>query len=154
MKNKGFTLIELLVVIAIIGILSTIGVVSFNSARKKARDAKREGDLRMLQSKLEVYAADNESYPVPSNWSDLMTALGIESEIQSPSASTPYCYYYKPSGSPTEYALSVKIETSKPSGSYTTDLSGYEGPVSSTGNDTDCSPSCSANDVYCLHGGL
>ncbi|MCX6785799.1 MAG: type II secretion system protein [Candidatus Komeilibacteria bacterium] len=42
MRNrKGFTLIELLVVIAIIGLLSSLAVVNLNSARGKARDAKR-----------------------------------------------------------------------------------------------------------------
>jgi prepilin-type N-terminal cleavage/methylation domain-containing protein len=38
--KRGFTLIELLVVIAIIGLLSTLSVVSFSTAREKTRVAK------------------------------------------------------------------------------------------------------------------
>ncbi len=53
--KKGFTLIELLVVIAIIGLLSTIAVVSLNSARQKGRDAKRVADIRQIQTALELY---------------------------------------------------------------------------------------------------
>ncbi|MFA6410930.1 MAG: type II secretion system protein [Candidatus Buchananbacteria bacterium] len=64
MKNKkGFTLIELLVVIAIIGLLSTLAVVSLNSARQKARDAKRVADIRQVQTALELYFNDKNSYP-------------------------------------------------------------------------------------------
>lgn len=63
MKRQGFTLIELLVVIAIIGLLSTLAVVALGSARVKARDSKRLSDLKQLQTALELYYTDQNSYP-------------------------------------------------------------------------------------------
>ncbi len=60
--NKGFSLIELLVVIAIIGILGSSLTLFFQSAREKARDAKRKADLKNLQSSIE--ANQNGSFPV------------------------------------------------------------------------------------------
>lgn len=63
MKKKGFTLIELLVVIAIIGILSSVVVVSLQSARVKARDAKRIADVDAIKSALSLYYDSNLSYP-------------------------------------------------------------------------------------------
>jgi len=62
-SKKGFTLIELLVVIAIIGLLSTLSVLALNSARAKARDAKRISDVKQLQTALEMYYNDNNDYP-------------------------------------------------------------------------------------------
>jgi type II secretion system protein G len=63
-KNvRGFTLIELLVVIAIIGLLASIVLIALNSARQKSRDAKRIGDLRQIQTALELYYNDNGGYP-------------------------------------------------------------------------------------------
>ena len=64
MNKKGFTLIELLVVIAIIGLLSTLSVVALGSARQKSRDSKRLSDLKQVQTALELYYTDNNSYPV------------------------------------------------------------------------------------------
>ena len=62
--NKGFTLIELLVVIAIIGILSSVVLASLNTARLKARDAKRILDVKQLQNALQLYSEDNNGgYP-------------------------------------------------------------------------------------------
>ena len=52
-KNTGFTLIELLVVIAIIGILSSVVLVSLNSARKKGTDARVQEEIAQVRTQLE-----------------------------------------------------------------------------------------------------
>ena len=62
-NNRAFTLIELLVVVAIIGILSSVVLASLNTARAKARDARRISDLRQIRIALEAYFADNGYYP-------------------------------------------------------------------------------------------
>jgi len=81
--KKGFTLIELLVVIAIIGILATIVLVSLNSARQKARDTRRIGDMRQIALALEMYYDDNSTTGYPGDadattcddWAAMVTAL-------------------------------------------------------------------------------
>ena len=89
-RNKGFTLIELLVVIAIIGVLASIVTSSLSSARAKARDARRESDIKSIQTALEMYYLDNGHYPAlqaglprywshsydSTAWSDLETEIG------------------------------------------------------------------------------
>lgn len=61
--QAGFTLIELLVVITIIGLLSSIVMASLNSARVKARDAKRKAELRQIATALELYYDAYGKYP-------------------------------------------------------------------------------------------
>lgn len=76
-SQKGFTLIELLVVIAIIGLLATIVLVALNSARVKARDARRQSDIRQISLAMEMwYDSNNFSYCLPGpgttncNWAN------------------------------------------------------------------------------------
>ena len=64
LKRDGFTLIELLVVIAIIGLLSSVVFASLNSARAKARDARRLSDLHAVSLALSLYYDKNGTFCV------------------------------------------------------------------------------------------
>jgi prepilin-type N-terminal cleavage/methylation domain-containing protein len=66
--RRGFTLIELLVVIAIIGLLSSVVLASLNSARGKARDARRKEDLAQIYTALALYYDDHGYLPLTSSY--------------------------------------------------------------------------------------
>ncbi len=74
MHNRfGFTLIELLIVISIIGVIALIGVAAYMSVSKSGRDSKRQSDLKVIQSEMERYYADQGFYPAESA---MQTILG------------------------------------------------------------------------------
>jgi len=72
--EKGFTLIELLVVVAIIGILSSITMASLNSARAKARDARRMSDLSQIRNALYMY------FDKYGNWMEAGSGCGYNGD--------------------------------------------------------------------------
>ncbi|MCL4426820.1 prepilin-type N-terminal cleavage/methylation domain-containing protein [Patescibacteria group bacterium] len=76
-RTDTFTLIELLIVVAIIGILAALIIVSVTTAAAKARDARRQQDLRNMQEALAMYYTANGSYPSTNgNWEGNCSGFG------------------------------------------------------------------------------
>lgn len=78
-KEKGFTLIELLLVVLIIGILSGVlfSAINVKGLRMKSRDAQRIGDLKKVQTALELYFADYRGYPEQQSWTNINTSSSV-----------------------------------------------------------------------------
>jgi prepilin-type N-terminal cleavage/methylation domain-containing protein len=62
-SHLGFTIVEIMVSISIIGILSSIVYANFGGARAAARDDVRKSGLKEVQLAIELYKAQNGSYP-------------------------------------------------------------------------------------------
>lgn len=77
---SGFTIIELLIVIVVIAILASISLVSFSGTQARARDSIRIKDLKEVQKVVELYHAQNGSYPMSSSgsgaWAGNCTSYG------------------------------------------------------------------------------
>ena len=65
--RRGFTLIELLVVISIIAFLSSVVIATTNTARAKARDAKKLSDAKQVSTAMEMWYSDNKTMPSSLN---------------------------------------------------------------------------------------
>lgn len=66
-KKNGFTFLEILVTTVIIGVMTAVIVVSYSSASKTTRDARRKKDLGNIQAALEIYKLQNGEYPDSSS---------------------------------------------------------------------------------------
>ncbi|MBU1126964.1 type II secretion system GspH family protein [Patescibacteria group bacterium] len=101
--RQGFTLIELLVVMTIIAILIGLSLVSYQSARKSARDGKRKSDLEQIRSALEMYRSDSDTSAYPDALADLGDYIILPAD---PLSTSNYAY----SSSDSNYALCASLE--------------------------------------------
>ncbi len=78
MKNRqqtksGFTIVELIIVITVIGILATIGIMSYSGYRVRAEKSSVESTVQQVKLKLGEYYTDNNGYPKTK--ADIVTYL-------------------------------------------------------------------------------
>ncbi|MES2876642.1 MAG: prepilin-type N-terminal cleavage/methylation domain-containing protein [Patescibacteria group bacterium] len=61
---RGFTIVELLIVIVVIGILAAITIVAYNGISERARFTSMRSDLSQINKLVQLYYAQNGSYPI------------------------------------------------------------------------------------------
>lgn len=118
-SQSGFTIIELLIVIAIIGILSSLLLSNFIGIRQRARDTQRKANLLQIQAALEMYRADQGSYPLTGSVvCGSALAVGSSTYMQkvpcdpldSAPFNTPAPFIYSYTSSGTTYSLIACLE--------------------------------------------
>lgn len=105
-SKKGFTLIELLVAMTIVAVLMGLALISYQGARKIARDGKRKTDLEQIRGALEMYRADEGEYP--GGLSDLGGYITVP---QDPATGDAYPY---DSDTASTYELCADLEINGP----------------------------------------
>jgi len=120
--SNGFTIIELLVVIAIIGILTTIGIVSFSNIQSGSRNTQRSSKVTVIAEALEKYYSQNGEYPTcgvltqPVNTVVTTTLKGVDTNALA---------------SPTSASGTNSIVCEADTSNLTSDVFGYVGGGSS-----------------------
>lgn len=138
-----------MVVIAIIGILASVVLVSLNSARSKARDARRISDLHQISLALENYydaakGADGSgtTQAYPTALGTVVTQGFLTSEPKDPSTGTSYTYNAANcSPANQRYAIKATLENSH---------TALSSDIDSTNCTVVCDASGSAERDYCV----
>lgn len=79
-RNQGFTIVELLIVIVVIGILALLVITTYSGIQAKARNSKRQSDLKSLQTQLEAFFSQNGYYP---SLTDMNSGAWLASNMKS-----------------------------------------------------------------------
>jgi len=73
--RAGFTLIEISIAILVIGVLGTIGYVSYNSVVNKARLVQAMGDIKAIAVAVDFYESRNGVFP------GSLSSVGMDNKI-------------------------------------------------------------------------
>ena len=68
MAREGFTLVEIMIVVAIIALLAAIAIPNVLRGRTSANEAAAIGDLRALNSSLQMFQSVNGTFPTAAGW--------------------------------------------------------------------------------------
>lgn len=101
-RDKGFTILELLIVVAIIGVLAAMALPRFQDATNNARCSVERGNIRQIDTQIELYQITVGRFPDYPNMQRLLESTT-----------------YFPGGRPTDPFLNVDSL-----GTYTQDVSG------------------------------
>ncbi len=118
--RKAFTLLEMLVVIGIISILVAISTVSYSTVQRKARDARRKGDLSAMQRFLEqCYSINSYVYPSSADTPSHLTGTGTSSltatcpaDSSTLTITDPTTNKYNVSSTSNSYSIGLPLEDS------------------------------------------
>ncbi len=121
-KKKGFTLVEMLVAATIAALLAAVGLVSYRTANRNARDARRKADLEQVRAAMELARIDNGVYPSGSTFEGVVGGLVSDgylsnASLEDPRNVSPYIYTYDDSpsasdcgGASKSYSLCAQLE--------------------------------------------
>lgn len=106
-RDKAYTLIELLVSVTIVLVLTVVGVASYNSVGKNARDARRKSDLEKIRVAMEIYKQESSDNEYPAGLDILVTDGYIDAEPKDPRG---FNYLYTPGGTFKTYSIDASME--------------------------------------------
>jgi len=114
-RDRAYTLIELLVSVTIVLVLTVVGVASYASVGKNARDARRKSDLEKIRVALEIRKQEKGTYPINirGDEGELDSLVGegyIDSEPVEPRG---FSYVYQPNGTFKTYTIQASMELTK-----------------------------------------
>lgn len=83
-KERGFTLVEIIFVIFIIGILASISVPNFMTARDKAKIAASKDNLNTILKGINMYFIEYGNYPAQAALDNASSIPILEAELSNP----------------------------------------------------------------------
>ncbi|MFA6007205.1 MAG: type II secretion system protein [Candidatus Shapirobacteria bacterium] len=110
-NKKAFTFIELIVVITIIAVLSVAGVISYSSANKKSRDARRISDLEKMRMALEMVRQTGTTYPDNNSYVNVLSPNYLQTIPVDPKSGRYQDYYYNIGSNGYTYSIQVSMES-------------------------------------------